>query len=353
MDKQCTIRDVAKLAGVSVATVSRALGDSDYPVSPQLRQRVREAAQTLGYVPNIMAKALRQSNCYDIGVVVPNISNPFYLQAILGISQVLAEEGYHMILCNTMQRLDLEQKCLRQLTERQVSGIILSSVSDDAQSISEYSHRGVRFVMLDQKIGGIDCPSINFDTRAGAKAATKHLIAQGHRRIAFASTPVNRWTRIEMRKGYRDALAAAAIPYDEDLICIYNGDDPQHYQEQELAAGSSIARSLIQKGMPATAVLCVNDMLAIGLIQTMLKNGIRVPEDISVVGFDDIPMAEAVVPALTTVRYPAEEIGRLAAMVLLDPMMNTVTRTPLAMHLTPELVTRETVRNLLSEETVG
>lgn len=346
MDKQCTIRDVAKLAGVSVATASRAMGDSDYPVSPQLRQRVREAAQTLNYVPNTVAKSLRQANCRDIGVIVPNISNPFYLQAILGINEVLSEAGYNMILCNTMHQLDRERKCLRQLTERQVSGIILSSVSDDAQGIAEYAHRGVRFVMLDQKIGGIDCPSIHFDTRAGAKAATKHLIAQGHRRIVFASTPLTRWTRMEMLKGYRDALAAAGIAFDESLVYIYDSDGRQQEQELELTAGRSIATGMMEQGMPATAVLCVNDMLAIGLIQTMRKNGVQVPEDISVVGFDDIPLAEALVPALTTVRYPAEEIGRLTAMVLLDPMINTMTRTPLTMNLTPELVCRDTVRRI-------
>ena len=144
---------------------------------------------------------------------------------------------------------------------------------------------------------------------------------------------------------YNDSFCQLQV-FDESLVYIYDSDGRQQEQELELTAGRSIAVGLMEQGMPATAVLCVNDMLAIGLIQTMRKNGVQVPEDISVVGFDDIPLAEALVPALTTVRYPAEEIGRLTAMVLLDPMINTMTRTPLTMNLTPELVCRDTVRRI-------
>lgn len=346
MEKQSTIRDVAKLAGVSVATVSRVLCEGDYPVSAQLRQRVKDAAQTLGYVPNMMAKSLRQSKSTDVGVVVPGISNPFYMQAIRGINEVLSQNGYSMILCNTKNDPQQERMYLSQLAQRQVGGVILSSARDDEESAAEFARRGLRFVTLDQKIEDIDCPSINFDSRAGARMATEYLISMGHRRIAFATLPLTRWTRSQMLQGYKEALMVAGIPYDESLIYICAEEKSRQTQDQETHAGRCIGADLIRDGMPATAVLCVNDMLAIGLMNTLLHNGIRIPKDISVVGFDDIPFAEVFVPALTTVRYPAMETGRLAATVLLDPMIHTSEQSPLALNLTPQLVVRDTVRAL-------
>ena len=346
MEKQSTIRDVARLAGVSVATVSRVLCDSDYPVSPQLKQRVREAAQSLNYVPNAMAKSLRKSECRDVGVVIPGIANPFYLQAVRGINEVLSQNGYSMILCDTQNDPQRERMYLQQLAQRQVSGVILSSARDDEASVGEYAGRGLRFVTLDQKIEDIDCPSINFDSRAGARMATEHLLAMGHRRIAFATLPLTRWTRTQMLQGYKDALAVAGIPFEESFVYVCAEKPPQPYLDRESYAGQKIAEEILRDGKNVTATLCVNDMLAIGLMNSFLKNGLRIPEDISVVGFDDIPFAQLYTPALPTVRYPAMETGRLAATVLLDPMIHTSQNAPLAMNLTPQLVVRDTVRAL-------
>lgn len=345
MEKQATIRDVAKLAGVSVATVSRVMNEGDYPVSSQLKQRVKEAAQKLGYVPNAVAASLRRSDCRDVGVVIPNISNPFYLQAVLGISAVLAENGYSMILCNTMNDPELEKQHLKQLARRQAAGVILSSVREDDEAAAEYASRGLRFVMLDQKMEGMDCPSISFDTCAGARMATEYLLSVGHRRIALASLPMVRWTRTQMLQGYRDALQAAMIDFDDSLIYIAEDDDALLHEDQEMNAGRQIAAKLIDDGLPATAVLCVNDMLAIGLMGALIKGGVRVPEDVSVVGFDDVPLAEAYAPALTTVRYPALETGKLAAMVLLDPSMNAAGM-PFSLNLTPQLISRDSVKSI-------
>lgn len=346
MEKQATIRDVARAAGVSVATVSRVMCEGEYPVSPLLKQRVKETAQKLGYIPNAAAKSLRKPECKDVGVVIPNISNPFYLQAVLGINEVLAGSGYNMILCNTMNDPQREKQYLKQLAQRQTAGVILSSAREDDATAVEYSNRGLRFVMLDQKIEGVDCPSVNFDTRAGARMATEYLITMGHRRIALASLPLVRWTRTQMLQGYQDALAAAGIPYEESFVYIGGDGRNADHQVQEIDVGRQIAEAFAQDGCPATAILCVNDMLAIGLMGSLMKRGIRIPEDVSVVGFDDIPLASAYTPALTTVRYPALDTGRLAAMVLLNPMMNTSVSMPLTLNLTPQLILRDTVRSV-------
>ena len=143
MAKQATIRDVAKLAGVSLSTASRALNNPDYPVDARLRQKVREAADKLEYVPNVMAQALRRDTCRDIGLVIPNVSNPFYLQTMLGINDVLAQKSYQMILCNTMRDPAQERSYLRQLFERQTKGVIISTVDESGDVVREYARRGM------------------------------------------------------------------------------------------------------------------------------------------------------------------------------------------------------------------
>ena len=343
MEKQATIRDVAKLAGVSLATVSRVLNDAEYPVSAQLRQRVRDAVDQLGYVPNAMARSLRRDISRDIGLVIPNISNQFYLQTMLGINDVLGKKDYQMILCNTMRKPEQERAYLRQLFERQVRGIILSSVDENADLVEEYSKKGMKFVLLDQKITGMESTGINFDSRAGARMATEYLVSLGHSRIAFATLPMTRWTRSEMHMGYRNALVIAGLSYDPTVVYERMPEAVAPYEDFELEAGKIIAESFLADGCPATAIICINDMLAIGLIKTLRKHGIRVPEDVSVFGFDDIPFASTFEPSLTTVHYPAIETGRLAAMMLVDNLESGSSDTPVSMQLSPKLVIRNTV----------
>jgi LacI family transcriptional regulator len=343
MEKQATIRDVARLAGVSLATVSRVLSDGDYPVSAELKQRVRDAVAQLGYVPNTVARSLRQDVSRDIGLVIPNISNPFYLQTMLGINDALNKKDYSLILCNTMRNAQQERVYLRQLFERKVRGIILSSVDENADIVKEYGKKGMKFVLLDQKITGMESTGINFDSRAGARMATEHLISLGHSRIAFATMPMTRWTRTEMHMGYRDALVLAGLGYDSRLVYERMPEKLAAYADFELEAGKMIAESFLADGCPATAIVCINDMLAIGLIKTLKARGVRVPEDVSVFGFDDIPFASTFEPSLSTVHYPAIETGRLAAMMLMDTLESGSGEMPVSMQLAPSLVIRETV----------
>lgn len=343
MEKQATIRDVARLAGVSLATVSRVLSDGDYPVSAELKQRVRDAVAQLGYVPNTVARSLRQDVSRDIGLVIPNISNPFYLQTMLGINDALNKKDYSLILCNTMRNAQQERVYLRQLFERKVRGIILSSVDENADIVKEYGKKGMKFVLLDQKITGMESTGINFDSRAGARMATEYLISLGHSRIAFATMPMTRWTRTEMHMGYRDALVLAGLGYDSRLVYERMPEKLAAYADFELEAGKMIAESFLADGCPATAIVCINDMLAIGLIKTLKARGVRVPEDVSVFGFDDIPFASTFEPSLSTVHYPAIETGRLAAMMLMDTLESGSGEMPVSMQLAPSLVIRETV----------
>lgn len=347
MGKQKTIRDVAELAGVSVATASRVLNDSGYPVRPQLRQRVKEAAEKLEYSPNIMAQSLRKETNRDIALIIPNISNPFYLQAVLGVGEALSSRDYNMIFCNTMHDPERERNFLRQLYERQVKGVILSSVAaGTAELVQKFMQRGMKFVLLDQMLSDVESPGIHYDSRAGARMAVEHLLEKGHRRIAFATTSLVRFTRTEIYTGYREALLAAGFPCSPELLYECSISKVGRGSDYELNIGRQIAKQFLSDGCPATAVLCINDMVAIGLIQTLVQNGVRVPEDVSVIGFDDIPIAGAFLPALTTVHYPAQEIGRLAALMLMDSIQTGEVQTGLTMSLTPKLMIRDSVAEI-------
>ena len=345
MGKQATIKDVAALAGVSVATASRVLAESGYPVSPQLGQRVRESAEKLEYTPNPMAQGLRKSNCKDLALIVPNLSNPFYLQALLGVSEAIGD--YQMLFCNTGHDGVKEKQFLEQMYSRQVKGVILSSVAEDAsETVNKYIQKGMRFVLLDQMLPDVEIPGIQYDPRAGAHMAVEYLLSQGHQRIALATTPLVRYTRTEIFKGYSESLLQAGIGQDPSLVYECSISKAGRGSDYELGIGRQIAEEFVKNGCPATAVLRVNDMVAIGFIQALVQKGIKVPDDVSVIGFDNIPIAGAYLPALTTVHFPAQEMGRLAARMLLDAIESDESQTALTMSLAPQLMIRDSVAPL-------
>ena len=345
MAKQATIRDVAERANASLATVSRVLNDSAYPVSDELKQRVREAAEQLQYIPN-GSRGLSYSQQRDIALVLPNITNQFYMQTMLGVGDVLVKQDYNLVLCNTVRNAKQEHSFLHQLYNKGVKGVILSSVDENADIVNEYARKGMKFVLLDQKISNMQCSGISFDNREGAKIATQHLLSMKHRNIAFATLPMNRWTRMEMYKGYQGALRAAGINCSRKLVYERMPEEVPNYSNLELEAGCLIAKEFLRVGCPATAIVCINDMLAIGIIRTLVQNGVRVPEDVSVVGFDDIPFSSIFMPALTTVHCSAVEMGRLAALMLLDSFENEMKEAPVSMQLSPTLVVRDSVCEL-------
>lgn len=344
MDKPSTIYDVAKLAGISVATASRVLSGSNYPVSAATRQKIRDAATRLNYVPNTLAKSLRHRTNPDVGVVLPSVSNPFYQQALIGISDVLTQNDCNIILCNTNLSADKEHTCLRQLYERQVKSVILSSVDTSSDVIREFSQKGMRFVLLDQFFEDLETPGLRFDTYTGAKLAVEHLIQQGHKKIAFGTTSLDTWTKKQMFRGYRDALLSAGLEYDPQLLFECPVEAILTSTDQDLGIGRQIAFAYLNSDRSATAVFCINDMAAVGVIRTLEIRNIHVPEDLSIVGFNDIPIAAAYNPPLTTVSYPAANAGRLAAMMLTDTLAPEMA---LAMNLVPQLMERKSVKKML------
>lgn len=343
--KSITIHDVAKTANTSATTVSRVLNNTGYPVREVLRQRVLSAAVELNYEPNQIAKSLKSHVTSDIGVIIPTISNPFYASVILGIEEEANKNNYNIFLCNTARDVTKEAKYLHSLRQKQVKGVIVSSMCQNKDVIEEYLNKGMEMILLDQAVDDMECSLINFDCRKGACMAVEYLIKCGHRKIAFVSTPLTRWTRKEIFEGYKKALKDAGLQFDVKMVITVNSEKEVEEEGFEFQAGKLSARMFVEKELDATAVLAVNDMTAFGFIQELTRLGKKVPRDVSVVGFDDISFASMFTPALTTIRYPSYEVGMLAAKLLFEKMANPDS-SRLSISLDPKLVIRDSVREI-------
>lgn len=345
-EKKTTIHDVAKEAGTSATTVSRVFNDTGYPISSELRQKVLAAAEKLNYSPSALARSLKSSSTKEIGIIVPNISNPFYAQTILGIEQAISDYNYNIILCNTFRHNEKEREYMQMLYDKRVMGAIVSAVAEKGNNVIEFTAKGMTFVLLDQKIEAANCRNINFDFREGARLATDYLLSKGHKKIALITTPITRWSRREIYSGYIETInrAAASIPI-EPIVFESSAEREIDESVYENSVGRQMAQQYLEKNCDATGVLCVNDMVAFGFIQELHENNVNVPDDVSVVGFDDIPFAAMFSPALTTVRCSAMQIGQLAGRMLMDQLQGS-RAVESNIKLEPLIVERRSVRDL-------
>ena len=278
-------------------------------------------------------------------MIVPTITNPFYSYSVLGMEEEVNKNDYNLLLCNTLRDPKRESMYLRMMQEKQVKGIVLSSVGESALIVNELIKQGIKFVLLDQKLPNDQCSHIGFDVLAGALMGAEYLIECGHEKIAFVSTPINRWTRQKVFQGYKQAMRNAGIHCPLEYLLIAEDEMENEEEGYEVNAGRMMGKMFIRNKIDATAVMMVNDMMAFGFIQELQKNGISVPEDVSVMGFDDIPFASLFSPALTTVCYPSLETGKLAAKVLFEKM-NSDTDFVLNVRLEPKLIVRNSVKDL-------
>jgi len=340
------VRDVAMLAEVSPATVTRVLSKSDYPVRAHVRQRVLEAAEMLAYTPRSRRGASMSNKSTLVSVIIPNISNPFYQEATISLQRDLESSGFEVIICNTFRRAEKDREYLATMFKMGVRGVILSASTDEKDIISYYIDKGMKFVLLDQVVFDEDlCPRINADILNGVFLAVEHLIQNGHRKIAYISTPLVRWSRQVVFEGFVNALMQSNIEFPNEYLLLDDNDDEFAESSYEYRSGFKLAQEFLKRGLDATAVVVINDMTAIGTIQGFTSQGVRVPEDVSVVSFDNTFFSEQFKPELTTIGFPAHEIGRLAAQILSDQMKNNESR-PMTIKMQPKLVVRNTVRNL-------
>ncbi len=302
-----SLADVAKAAGVSSATASRVLTGSDHPVAEEVRRRVLQVAEELGYRPNLIARGLRTEQTLTIGMIVENILSPFIPPITRGIHDYLWQHGYSSIIINSDWDPVIEAKAIEDLARRHIDGIIfVESCIRSSDEVSKLIRRPHMFVH--RLFNSLSLNSVVPDEHYGARLAVRHLLELGHRRIAFINGPEGWNATINRMAGYQEELATWGVPFDPALVD--RGD-------WEVQSGYYAAQRLIKVSPPPTAIFAANDLMALGVIYAVQEAGLRVPEDLAVVGYDDRDFSGFVRPAITTVRMPCEEMGRISAECLL------------------------------------
>jgi LacI family transcriptional regulator len=321
-----TLADLAREAGTSASTASRALSGRGY-VSPDLRARLVAAAERLGYVPNASARTLKQQRSRAIGVVVSDLGNQFYGRLAAGIEQTLRAADYQMVLVADNASSGEELSGARTFLAMRAPGVILTPVDSEATAL--LARNGVAVVELDRQLATVPCDAVVLDNEGGAAEATGHLLALGHRRIALLVVDTDWTSDVGRLHGYRAAHEHAGVPVDDRLIVRIAPDAPD--VESRLGA-------LLDGEMP-TAIFAANNVLGERAWHLLRRRGLRLPHDLSLVVFDDVPWMEMVTPPITAVAQPAVELGRRAAALLLRRIEEPATP-PVVERLEPRLVVR-------------
>lgn len=326
-----SLQEVAKRAKVSIATVSRVLNKSD-KVVPETRAIVEQALLDLGYRPSRVARRLRMNSghAHLVGLIIPDIQNPFYAEIARGVEDAAYASEYALILCNSDENLDKERFYLDVMRAESVDGIVLPPFDDTDLAVAEMVKTGIPVVCVDRSHGRVKTDLVEVDNYQGAQEAVRHLIEKGHKSIALIEGRSQVSTSRERRRGYLDALAAHGIPLRKELMRA--GDFKQE-------SGRILANELLDLRKPPTALFVCNNLMTVGALAALHQRGLRVPTDVAVVGFDDLPWAEALDPPPTVVRQPAYEVGRQAMELLLKRIMEPA-RPPVTVRLRPELVIR-------------
>lgn len=325
-----TLMEVAALAGVSASTVSRILNGTAV-VSEDKKLAVDQAIARLGFVPNPVARGLAGGRTLSIGVVTQAIDSPFYGVALRGIEEELAAAGYSPLFVSGHWNADEEARCIEMLRARRVDGLIVLTGRLSDNALRGYA-KALPVVVTGRTLKAPQLYSLDFDNFEGGRLATHHLMALGHRRIAFISGDPEHPDAVERQRGYRAALEAAGIPCDPGLVV------PGKYFEH---SGLEAVDRLVQSRKRFTAIFAANDQMAFGAALGLHRRGLRVPQDVSLVGFDDLPASAYSVPPLSTVHQPVYEVGRLAASAMLDLLRGLK---PTAVMPAPRFIPRETSR---------
>jgi LacI family transcriptional regulator len=331
-----TISDVATNAGVSPTTVSRVL-NGGYPVAKPTRLQVEKVVRELGYIRNAHAQALRRTSTGIIGVIIHDVADPYFSEIVAGIQEVAAANQRLVVLCDSLREPASELQYVQMLRGQRVDAIILAggAIEDAAylrairQNASALKQQGARMVICGRH-SSVTTPTVVPDNRRGGELLTQHLIGKGHRRIVEIMGPSSFSTTEERSSGHRQALADAGIERDPSLAI---------HGRFTRESGYEATRAMLASGADFTAVFAANDLMAVGALAALREAGLKVPDDVSVVGFDDIPIVRDVMPGLTTIRVPMRQMGRRSMEIAIDPSDHR----PRVVVLPVELVERESV----------
>jgi LacI family transcriptional regulator len=315
-----TMKDVAAHAGVSLSTVSYVVNDSG-PVASDRRARVLDAIRILNYTPNESARSLKRHSASTIGLIVPDLVNQYFALVAEGVERAASERGVLVVLCVPQATGKSDDFYAQLLRSQRLDGVVYLSATGTLPSLILELTRSGAVVLVDEQMPGFELPAVVSDNRRGAREIAQHVIEAGHRQVALIGGPAPLWSAGQRLAGYREALAAAGLNPDE--VPFFGGD----YQE---GSGYELAAKALEvdAGERPTALICANDLMAFGALEYCRANGISVPADLTIVGFDDIPTASLVTPRLTTVRQPAADLGAAAASLLFGLIDDDVDATP-------------------------
>lgn len=327
--RRVTIDDVADLAGVSYQTVSRVINNRP-DVREATRQRVQEIIDQTGYRPSHIARSLATSRTATIGLVVPDISNPFFAVIARGAEQVAMERGYTILLSSTSEDVSREIEVLHMLDERYVDGVIVCGFREEDELLQEALSNFNAVVLVNRRLEGESLPVVLVDDALGGYLVTRHLLQQGHEAVGFLAGPANSYSGAGRLRGYKRAIVEAGIGPEKGWV---------KHCKPTVYHGQQAARELLETHRELSALFCYNDLVALGALKGCIALGFAVPADVAIAGFDDIMLAGVVSPPLTSCHVPREEMGRLAASMLLnciDEKENNCTE----IVVEPELVVR-------------
>jgi LacI family transcriptional regulator len=337
-----TLEQLAKVAGVSVSTASRALNKSKHTVNEETRNRILTLAKQLDYRPNMVARSLKTERTHTIGIIIDDIASPFGPVITRGIQDYLKEYGYFSVLINGDWNPEVEIQAVHDLISRSIDGIIfVESWLREANPTLDLANKP--YVFVHRLFGGVHHNSVGVDEHYGAKLAIQHLAKLGHHRIAYINGPRG-WYAAEQRLiGYRETLSEYGLPFDPELVLEGNW---------EIQSAYPAARRFLELKKRPTAIFAANDLMALGAIYAIQEAGLRVPEDIAVVGYDDREIASLSQPTLTTVRLPCYEMGQASAKLLLSllekgrespnaPKSSDVPASPEPIKIQGQLIVRE------------
>jgi LacI family transcriptional regulator len=329
--KYITLKMVAERAGVSANTVSRAINNKS-DINEETKKKVLKIAQELGYVRNATAVALRTRKTRTLGVVIADNRNPFYAEVLNGIEEAAREKNYHIILANTQRDYKKEEEAINLLLAKRVDGLLITPVQDRDDDIRNLIEANFPFVIVGRDFENINVDAIYNDEVKGGFLATEYLIKKGHKRIALIDGFLYKSPAKGRLEGYKKALNKYRIPLDEPLISVGDINIEDGYER---------TKQMLEKNLDFTAIFAYNDMMAFGAMQAIKEKGLRIPEDIGLVGYDDIPFSSLISPSLTTIRLKKQDLG-VESVKLLFSRINGSRKKIKKIMLDVELIVRET-----------
>lgn len=325
-----TMKDVAGRARVSVSTVSHVLNGTR-KVAGETQEAVLAAIGELGYQPNLLAKSLKTSRTFTVGLLISDIQNSFFTSVVRGIEDIALRRGYHLFLCNTDEDAAREDEYIRELAKKRVDGLIVASAAPRHDHARRLKDLAIPFVLMDREVEGIEADVVRLDNRMGTRLVADHLVGLGHERIGMVSGPLNKASGHERYQGLGVALAGLGVGMDDSMV---------RFGDFRTDSGRRGAAELLRMPEPPTAIVAANNKMTLGALLAVRESGVRIPDGVSVVGFDDMEWAPLADPPLTTLAQPAYEMGAEAIKLLLARIEDGPVDEPERVLLEPRLIIR-------------